>query len=466
MPAVAAMAKPSSRKSRAAASAVGLSRSARERKTVPDSGQPVAGRDLALGEGQAHGQVDAHDLARRAHLRAEDGVDVGEAVEGQHRLLHRDVVAHDLVDQEAFGPELHEGGADHHPGRQLHQRDAGGLGHERHRAGGPGVGLDHEDLVGLDRVLDVDEPPDVEGFGDGPGVGLDDGQGLVGQRRRRDDAGAVPGMDPRLLDVLHDPADQAVAGVVPQGVDIDLDRVLQEAVDQDRAIGREPAFLAQRAEAGELGHGRPQAVVVVDDGHGPAPEDVGGAHQHRVADPLDDGQGLVHRDRGATGGLGDLQPGAEGVPALAVLGQVDGGGAGAEDHALGQDAGQLEGGLAAQGHDDPDDLARVGLRLEHVEHVLVGQGLEVEAVAGVVVGRHRLRVAVDHDRLEAGVAEGEAGVDAAVVELDALPDPVGTGAEDDRPWASPPAGPRPRPRRSSSGTACGRRTRPRRCRPS
>ena len=73
------------------------------------------------------------------------------------------------------------------------------------------------------------------------------------------------------------------------------------------------------------------------------------------------------------------------------------------------------------------------LGLEHVGHVLGRQRFEVEPVRGVVVGRHRLGVAVDHDGLVAGVAQGHGGVDAAVVELDPLPDAVGARAEDDDP---------------------------------
>ncbi len=46
------------------------------------------------------------------------------------------------------------------------------------------------------------------------------------------------------------------------------------------------------------------------------------------------------------------------------------------------------------------------LALDHRQHVLEGQRLEVEAVGGVVVGRHRLRVAVDHHRLEAAARAG------------------------------------------------------------
>ena len=47
--------------------------------------------------------VDAHDLAGRAHLGPEHRVDVGEAVERQHRLLHRDVAAVGRRAQQPFG---------------------------------------------------------------------------------------------------------------------------------------------------------------------------------------------------------------------------------------------------------------------------------------------------------------------------------------------------------------------------
>ena len=58
-----------------------------------------------------------------------------------------------------------------------------------------------------------------------------------------------------------------------------------------------------------------------------------------------------------------------------------------------------------------------------------GEGFEVEAVAGVVVGGHGLGVAVDHDGLDAFAFEGISGVTAAVIELNSLPDAVRTGAE-------------------------------------
>ena len=64
------------------------------------------------------------------------------------------------------------------------------------------------------------------------------------------------------------------------------------------------------------------------------------------------------------------------------------------------------------------------------EHLLLAEGLEVEPVRRVVVGRHRLRVAVDHHGLVAEPAKRPRRMHAAVVELDALADPVRPGAED------------------------------------
>ena len=84
-------------------------------------------------------------------------------------------------------------------------------------------------------------------------------------------------------------------------------------------------------------------------------------------------------------------------------------------------AGDLERRLAAELHDHALGLL-VG---DDVGDVLEGERLEVEAVGDVVVGRDRLGVAVDHDRLVAVLAHGHGGVHAAVVELDALADAVG-----------------------------------------
>jgi hypothetical protein len=342
------------------------------------------------------------------------------ALEGQHRLLDGHPAPVDGIGQHAIGAQLRQGGAGHDPGRHLRQRHAGRLGDERHGAAGAGVGLQHEHLAPLDRVLDVDEADHAETLGQAAGV-VD--QDLAGGRIevwRRDGAGAVAAVHARLLDVLHDPADDEVAGAVAEGVDVDLDGVLQEAVDQHRTLGGEAALPPERAGAGELVHGGDQLVAVVHDRHGPAAEDVGGPDQGWEADAVADLERPLDVDRRAAGRLRNLQLGAEGVPPPAILGQIDGVGWRPQDEAGRQVVGQLQRGLAAQGHDDPGGLFDV----DDVLHVLERQRLEVEPVAGVVVGGDGLRVAVHHHRLVSGLAQSEAGVHAAVVELDALADAV------------------------------------------
>ncbi len=122
-------------------------------------------------------------------------------------------------------------------------------------------------------------------------------------------------------------------------------------------------------------------------------------------------------------------PASSCAEALAVLGEVDRLERRPEDAEarLLDRARELERRLAAELDDDAVGL----LALADLEHLLRAERLEVEAVGGVVVGRDRLRVAVDHHRLVAERAEGLRGVDAAVVELDPLADPVRARAEDD-----------------------------------
>ena len=169
-----------------------------------------------------------------------------------------------------------------------------------------------------------------------------------------------------------------------------------------------------------------ELLVVADDLHGPAAQHVGGPDHHRVADLVRAGEGLVAAAGDGVDRLGDLQPVQQLLEALAVLGQVDGVGRGAEDRDAGvlQRLGQLQRRLAAELDDDAQQLAVRLLDVDQLQHVLGGQRLEVEAVGGVVVGGDRLGVAVDHDRLDADLVQREGRVAAAVVELDALADAV------------------------------------------
>ena len=119
---------------------------------------------------------------------------------------------------------------------------------------------------------------------------------------------------------------------------------------------------------------------------------------------------------------------------LAILRQIDRVGRGAEDADARPPAARsasLSGVWPPNWTTHDTSPPACSLPLDDRQHVLERQRLEVQPVGGVVVGRHRLGVAVDHDRLEALVAQREGRVTAAVVELDALPDPVRPAAEDD-----------------------------------
>ena len=233
-------------------------------------------------------------------------------------------------------------------------------------------------------------------------------------------------MDAGLFDVLHDTANVQLVTVV-DGVDVDLDRVVEKTVDEKRMPGADDSLPGHAREVIAERRG------IVDDLHAAAAEHVAGAHEHRVTDFFGhhDGSGEVDR-RSVAGGeqAGVAQNLRE---QSAFLGEVDRVGGGTENGNAGrfQAAGEAQRGLAAELHDHADEFAALAFGIDDLEHVFEGERFKVQPVAGVVVGGDRLRVAVDHDGLVAGLRQCEGGVHAGVVEFDALPDAVRSGAEND-----------------------------------
>ena len=251
-----------------------------------------------------------------------------------------------------------------------------------------------------------------------PGVLLDGLKVLRVDVLRRKDACGVAGVDAGQLDVLHDRRHICV-GSVADGVRLALQCVVQEAVDEDRAV---------RGDAHRRVHVARHGIVVVDDFHAAAAEHVGRTDHDRITDAVRDllrlfdgggHAGFRHRDTELVHDHAEL---------VAVLRQVDDLGGGAQDlHAVLLELGsKVQRGLAAELGDDAHRL----FLIVDGEDVLQGQGLEVELVGGVVVGGDRLRVAVDDDGLEAQLLQGLCRVDAAVVELNTLADAVRAAAED------------------------------------
>ena len=225
-------------------------------------------------------------------------------------------------------------------------------------------------------------------------------------------------MDPRLLDVLHDAADQHLVAVADR-IDIDLDRIVEEPIEQHRAVVR---------DLHGIGHVGAQVVLVKDDLHGTTAEHIGRSDHQRETDLAGERERLRLGAGGGVGGLSQSELLHELLEALAVFGDVDGLRRSANDghpRTL-ERAAELERRLAAVLHDDALGL----LAVQHLEHILEGERFEIKAVGGVVIGRHGLRVAVDHDGLETILAQRHRGMHAAVVELDALADAVRAATQD------------------------------------
>ena len=244
-----------------------------------------------------------------------------------------------------------------------------------------------------------------------------------------------------LFDVLHDAGDEDVFSI-GESVHVDFGGVFQEAVDQYGPFLRE-----RHGFAHVLAH----RLFVVGDHHGAPAQHVAGPHQYRVADAPRDFARFFHAGCRSIRRAGNAEVFEQAPEKLAVLGEIDVLGIGPDDrHAQFLERNrQIQGRLPAELHDHTIRLFRV----IDVQHVLERERLEVQPVAGIVVRRNRLGVAVDHDRLDAIFLQRERCVAAAVIELNALADAVRTAAQDHDLLARRRAPLRTRIRKSNRGTA-------------
>src|SRR3990170_3457855 len=217
--------------------------------------------------------------------------------------------------------------------------------------------------------------------------------------------------------MLHYPGDHDRRSIA-YAVYVDLYCVLEEAVYQYRVLGRcldRPYHVVHEAH------------LVIDYLHCPSAEHVRRPHHDRISDGARYAYGLVYGTGGAAVRLSEVKLLQEPVEPLPVLCHVYRIGRGAQypDACPLQRDRELQRGLAAELDYDAFGL----LLLDYRHDILECKGLEVEPVGGVVVGGEGLGVAVDHYRFYALFAERKARVNAAVVELDALPYPVRAAAE-------------------------------------
>ena len=169
-------------------------------------------------------------------------------------------------------------------------------------------------------------------------------------------------MDAGLLDVLHHTAEVELGAVVER-VDVDLHGVVEEPVDEHRVL--------RGHLGGAFDVGR-QRLLVVDDLHAPPAEHVGRPDQHRVADLVGDHLGLGEGPGQAVLGRRQAGLGEHLAEGPALLGQMDGLRAGADDRHAGvlERLGQSKRGLAAELDDHPRDGTGLPFGVHHFEDVL------------------------------------------------------------------------------------------------
>ena len=221
--------------------------------------------------------------------------------------------------------------------------------------------------------------------------------------------------------MLHDAGDDDISSVA-QGVHVDFNCILQEVIHQHRALLR---------VLHGFSHIPAYCIRVVGDDHRTAAQHVRRPYQHRVADAFCAFQGLLDGGHHGARRLGNFQVLQQLAEALAILRQIDAFRRRAQDFYAGslQREGEVQRSLASELHNHPNLRARGGLVLINSQHVFQGQGLEVQAVAGVVIGRHRFRIAIHHDGFVVVFAQRERSMTATVVELNSLPDAVGAAPQ-------------------------------------
>ena len=313
----------------------------------------------------------------------------------------------------------------HHERRDFRQRHAGRLRQVRHRARRARVHLEHVHHIVLHGVLDVHEADDLQRARDAARVVANRRQMPLGDEIGRHDARAVAGVDARLLDVLHDAADDDRARFVRDRIHVELERVFDELVDQDRMLGR---------RVNRIRHVAIERAHVVHDGHPPPAEHVGRPHDDREPD-------LLRRPRALRRATWRCRSTGCGMPRSHSSCEKRW-----RSSARSIESGDVPRILTPAACSASDSFSGVWppnctrhatsppacrLAIDHGHDVFERQRLEIQPIGRVVVGRHGFRVAVDHDRLEPRVAQRERRVTAAVIELEPLPNAVRAAAEND-----------------------------------
>ena len=298
-------------------------------------GKFLSRRELRFVEGFAEVVGDAHDFSGGAHFRTEHGIDAGEFRPRKYWRLHVEAAAGVEVGAalDKFRKKFAELAASHQARGDFCERHAGGFRDIRNGPRGARVDFNHVDgAVGIvavilrthatrNRELNVHQSDDFQRAREFERVVTHHVELRLRNVDSRQHAGRVSGVDAGFLDVLHDAANDDVLSV-GERVDVDFDGILQELVDEDGAV----VGILHR-----LFHILHDGVFVEGDHHGAAAENVGGTDEDGESDLARGFDRLFWRSDHRAGSLRDIEFFEQFTEALAILGEIDRLGRGADD---------------------------------------------------------------------------------------------------------------------------------------
>lgn len=341
------------------------------------------------------------DLSCRRHLDTQDRIRSGKSTETELRNLDSDVVLGHLD----LGVRS-DRDVEHDLGGELDSVDVGHLGDKGSGPGGSKVALDHLDLVVLGHELDVVRTGDIEGHTDLLSGHLDSSDGFGVEILRRQDKGGVSRVNTSVLDVLGDVVHDHLS-VSGDGIHLNLFGLLNVLGDDDWVVSGDGGSLV------EVGS---QVVGREDDVHGSTRKDVGRSDEDGVADLVAERLGLVETGELLPQRLVDSDLVQHSRELVSVLGGVDHLGGGTVD--LDVLSVKLESDVVGGLTSHREHHTRRSLGVVNVEDGLERDVLKVESIGLVVIGRNRLGVVVDHDRLEAQLSQRSDSSHRTPIELD------------------------------------------------
>src|SRR5579872_138212 len=342
---------------------------ARERQLQP-------GADLALGKGTAKVSVETHDFAGRTHFGTENSVDAWKPRKRHHGLFDGNMRRERRRQRKRL-----QQFSGHHTRGNRSDRQPDGFGYERHGSAGARIDLEDVNVFALNRKLHVHQAANFQSFGERDRLAFDFFDRRWLQRMGRNCAGGVAGVHAGFLDVLHDARDEHVLGAIADRIDVDLDGVMQKAVDQDRIV----AGNAKEFAGLDL---RNQMRFIGTHHHAASTQYVRRTQDHGITDLARRSDRLFGGHRRGVARLLEPKFIEQPLKTFAVLRQIDGIGAGAQDrHAFRDEhVGEFERRLSSELNDDAgQDPSRL-FDAHHFQNVLRGQRLEIKSIGGVVVG--------------------------------------------------------------------------------